>query len=50
MIPKVIRRHKRISSDELHKALFPKRPPRKRSLKKLEAGLRQAVRKRHARA
>jgi len=45
----VIRRAGRYSSEELHKALFPKGPPRKRSLEDLKAGLRQAVRKRHAR-
>jgi hypothetical protein len=48
MIAMVIRRPKPVSSEELHEALFAKRP-RKRSLRKLKAGLRQAVRKRHAR-
>ena len=45
----VIRRAGRYSSAALHKALFPDGPPRKRSLEELKAGLRQAVRKRHAR-
>ena len=45
----VIRRAGRYSSAMLHKALFPDGPPRKRSLEELKAGLRQAVRKRHAR-
>lgn len=45
----VIRRAGRYSSAALHKALFPDGPPRKHSLEDLKAGLRQAVRKRHAR-
>jgi hypothetical protein len=38
-----------VTSEDLHKALFPKGPPRKRSLDELKAGLKAAVRKRHAR-
>lgn len=45
----VIRRAGRVTSEDLHKALFPKGPPRKRSLGELKAGLKAAVRKRHAR-
>ena len=45
----VIRRAGRYSSAALHKALFPDGPPHKRSLEDLKVGLRQAVRKRHAR-
>ncbi len=45
----VIRRAGRVTSEDLHKALFPKGPPRKRSLDELKAGLKAAVRKRHAR-
>lgn len=45
----VIRRAGRHSSEDLHKALFPKGPPRRRTLADLKAGLRLAVRKRHAR-
>lgn len=45
----VIRRAGRCSSAALHKALFPDGPPRKHSLEELKTGLRQAVRRRHAR-
>ena len=45
----VIRRAGRVTSEDLHKALFPKGPPRQRSLDELKAGLKAAVRKRHAR-
>lgn len=45
----VIRRAGRVSSEDLHKALFPKGPPRKRSVDELKSGLKAAVRKRHAR-
>jgi len=45
----VIRRTGRYSSAALHRSLFPDGPPRKRSLEDLKAGLRLAVRRRHAR-
>jgi AbrB family looped-hinge helix DNA binding protein len=44
----VIRRAGRHSSEDIHKALFAK-PPRHRTLDELKAGIRQAVKKRHAR-
>jgi hypothetical protein len=44
----VVRRAGRYSSEEIHRALFAKKPAR-RSLKQLKAGLARAIRKRHAR-
>jgi AbrB family looped-hinge helix DNA binding protein len=44
----VIRRAGRHSSEDIHKALFAK-PPRRRTLDELKAGIRLAVKTRHAR-
>lgn len=44
----VVRRAGRHSSEDIHKALFG-RPPARRSLKELKAGIAAAVRKRRAR-
>ena len=44
----VVRRAGRYSSEEIHRALFAKKPAR-RSLKQLKAGVARAIRKRHAR-
>jgi antitoxin PrlF len=44
----VVRRAGRYSSEEVHRALFPKKPAR-RSLKQLKVGVARAIRKRHAR-
>lgn len=43
----VVRKAGRYSSEDIHRALFPSPPPR-RTLEELKAGIRQAVRKRHA--
>jgi antitoxin PrlF len=43
----VVRKAGRHSSEDIHRALFAK-PPRRRTLGELKAGIRQAVGKRHA--
>lgn len=45
----VVRRAGRYSSEDLHRALFPKRPPKAKTLDELKEGIRRHVRKRHAR-
>lgn len=45
----VVRRVGRFSSEDLHAALFPKRPPAPRSLDELEDGIRRHVKAKHAR-
>jgi AbrB family looped-hinge helix DNA binding protein len=44
----VVRRARRFSSQDLHRALFPEGPPAKRTLKELDQGIRRRVRDRHA--
>ncbi|HEV3458710.1 MAG TPA: AbrB/MazE/SpoVT family DNA-binding domain-containing protein [Thermoanaerobaculia bacterium] len=44
----VVRRAGRYSSEDLHRALFP-RPPKPRTLAELEEGVPRSVRSRHAR-
>ena len=44
----VVRRAVRYSSEDVHRALFPK-TPKKRTLKELKEGIRRYVRGRHAR-
>jgi AbrB family looped-hinge helix DNA binding protein len=44
----VVRRAGRYSSEDVHRALFPKRPPRPRTVEELKAGIRRYVKKRHA--
>ena len=44
----VVRRAGRYSSDDLHRALFPKGAPRRRALEQLKEGIRRYARKRHA--
>lgn len=44
----VVRKAGRYSSEDIHQVLFPK-APRSRSLDELKAGIRQHIRKRHAR-
>jgi len=44
----VIRRAGRHSSEDIHRALFA-RPPRRRTLEELKAGIGQVMKKRHAR-
>ena len=45
----VVRRAGRLSSDDIHRALFGDCPPGKRSLAELKDGIRRHARKRHAR-
>ena len=45
----VVRRAVRYTSEDVHRALFPERPPEPRSLDELKEGLRRHVRERHAR-
>ncbi len=44
----VVRRAGRYSSEDLHRALFPKGPPKRKTLEQLKEGIRRYVRKRHA--
>ena len=44
----VVRRSGRFTSQEIHQALFPTRPPKARSLAELKEGLRRQALKRHA--
>jgi AbrB family looped-hinge helix DNA binding protein len=43
----IVRKAGRYSSDDIHRALFPK-PARRRSVKDMKAGIRQYIKKRHA--
>jgi AbrB family looped-hinge helix DNA binding protein len=45
----VVRKAGRYSFDDLRRALFPKGPPRRRTLAELKEGVRRHVRKRYAR-
>ena len=45
----VVRRAGRYTSEEVHRALFPKRPPRPRSVEQIKEGIRRYARTRHAR-
>ena len=45
----VVRRAGRYTSEDLHRALFPKGAPRPRSLQDLKKGAAQYIRDRHAR-
>ncbi len=45
----VVRRRGRFSSLDIHKALFPNGPPKKRSLAELKDGVRKRMRARYAR-
>jgi len=45
----VVRRAGRHSSQDIHLALFPKRPAKRKSLEQLKEGIRRHSRKRHAR-
>lgn len=45
----VVRKAGRYSSEDVHRALFPEKPPATRSLSELKDGVRQYIRKRHAR-
>ena len=43
----VVRKAGRYSSEDIHRALFSK-PPRRRTLEEMKAGIREAVKRRHA--
>ena len=43
----IVRKAGRYSSEDIHRALFSK-PPRRHTLEEMKAGIRQAVRRRHA--
>jgi AbrB family looped-hinge helix DNA binding protein len=45
----VVRRSARYSSEDIHRALFPRQAPEPRSVEQMKQGLRQHIRKRHAR-
>jgi AbrB family looped-hinge helix DNA binding protein len=45
----VVRRAGRFSSSEVHQALFPKGVPKGKSVPDVKAGIRTAIRQRHAR-
>lgn len=45
----VVRRKGRFSSQDIHKALFPDGPPKRRSLAELKQGIATRMRTRHAR-
>ena len=45
----VVRRSGRYSSEEVHRAVFPKGRPKTRTIDELKAGVRTSIRKRHAR-
>jgi antitoxin PrlF len=45
----VVRRSGRFSSEDIHRALFPTKKPKTRTLVEMKAGIRRNVRKRHAR-
>ena len=45
----VVRRAGRFSSEDIHLALFPEGPPKPKSLKELKEGIREYMRRKHAR-
>ena len=45
----VVRRAGRFTSEDVHRALFPDGPPKRRRLTELKEGIRRRVRDRHAR-
>ena len=45
----VVRRAGRFSSEDIHRALFPKQPPKPRTLDDLKEGIRRRTRDRYAR-
>jgi len=46
----VVRRAGRYTSKDIHRVLFPKRPPEVRTVDEMKAGVRQYLKKRHARS
>jgi len=45
----VVRRSARFSSEEIHRAVFPKTTPKRRTLDEMKKGIRQRMRDRYAR-
>jgi antitoxin PrlF len=45
----VVRRAGRSTLEDIHKALFPEGPPKRRTLKELKEGIHMYIRDRHAR-
>ena len=45
----VVRRSARFTSEDIHRVLFSKRAPRRKTLEQLKEGIRRHARKRHAR-
>lgn len=45
----VVRRAGRYTFEDMHRILFPKGPPKPRTLAELKEGIRQYIRERHAR-
>ena len=45
----VVRRSARFTSEDIHRALFPGRPPEPRTLDEMKEGIRQRARERYAR-
>ena len=45
----VVRRSGKYTFEDIHRALFPDGPPKRRTLTELKDGIRQYVRERHAR-
>jgi len=46
----IVRRKGRYSSEDLHRALFPRKAPEPRTLDEMSDGIRRRVRERHARS
>jgi AbrB family looped-hinge helix DNA binding protein len=45
----VLRRAGQYTSEDLHRALFPKGPPKAKSIEEMKAGIRRYLKARHAR-
>ena len=45
----VVARSGKYTSEEVHRALFPDRPPKPRTVEEMKAGVRRHLKKRHAR-
>jgi antitoxin PrlF len=45
----VVSRAGRYTSEDVHRALFPKRPPETRTIEEMKVGIRRHVKARHAR-
>jgi antitoxin PrlF len=45
----VVRRAGRYTSEEIHRALFPNGPPRRRSIAEMKKGIEKYMREKHAR-